>query len=568
MTLQIQHTPYEPMAYAISADTVRITLRIARNIAKSITVHYGDRYQITVESVCPMRKMGSSGLWDIYLADVTLRTRRLKYTFCIETAEGTLWYGERSLGESEEAAGVFQVPYFCARDLFTAPEWVKNSVAYQIFPERFENGNPKLTPVKAVAWDSKPMPTSQHGGDLPGITNRLNELSALGVNLIYLTPVFQSTSNHKYDTSDYFQIDEQFGTLDDFRHLVQAAHRRGIRVVLDAVFNHTGEQFAPFQDVIKNGIQSRYWNWFFIEGEQVDLKQVNYETFANQIRSMPKLNIANPEVEAFLLDVATYWIRECDIDGWRLDVANEVDHVFWRKFRTAVKAEKSDALIIGEVWHDSLPWLRGDEFDGVMNYLFRENTLDFFVRQTLTQTEFVEKMTELLYHYPQPAVLSMFNLLGSHDTERIWTLADANESAIIGALLFQFLYPGIPMLYYGDEVGMEGGPDPDCRRGMIWEEARQNLRIRDAVQTFAHWKKSEPALWGTGIEISEHDGHLKIRRFVEDASSSEELVALFDSKGRKISIPTEATLLYSLPNRQADHAGRLTYVVYQLAGGN
>ncbi|WP_054969543.1 glycoside hydrolase family 13 protein [Alicyclobacillus ferrooxydans] len=502
------HQPYEPYAYALSDTVARVVVAVERGTAEAVVVHFGDRYVDMPTEHLTMDRAGSAANLEYFSADVTIPTHRLKYAFQVllkarrSSAEGngdtqeakSLWYGETGVSEDARTAGVFQLAYLCQRDIFETPAWAEHAVCYQIFPERFANGNPELTPEDSVPWDSKPTPFAMFGGDLPGITSRLDYLADQGVTLIYLTPIFKAGSNHKYDTQDYMEIDPQFGTKEDLRNLVQSAHQRGIRIVLDAVFNHSGFYFAPFQDAVKNGKGSAYWNWFFIDGEEVDTENVNYESFATKLKYMPKLHVAHPEVEAYLLQVAEYWIKEFDIDGWRLDVANEIDHVFWKHFRDTVKTAKSDALIVGEVWHNSLPWLRGDEFDSVMNYVFREAVHAFFIRRQISASEFSERITECLFMYPTQATKAMFNLLGSHDTERVLTLAEGDVARVLQAMAFQFIYPGIPMVYYGDEIGMEGGADPDCRRGMVWDEEAQNHDLREAMKVLAALKKNEPAL--------------------------------------------------------------------------
>ncbi|GMA57442.1 neopullulanase [Alicyclobacillus sacchari] len=462
MDICLQHESNPPFAYALEQKAVRLIVKVLRpGSVRQIRVHYGDKYETSYTDVLIMQWAGRGVHFDYFVADVRVPTRRLKYAFEVTAEdEASHWFGEMGWARDLSEAVPFYIPYICPRDVFTVPEWVDQAVAYQIFPERFANGNPCITPEGACDWYDSPTPTSIHGGDLAGIRQRLDYLQDLGINLIYLTPIFRAGSNHKYDTTDYFEIDPQFGTKDDLRGLVADAHDRGIRVVLDAVFNHCGYFFRPFQDAIRHGKQSRYWHWFFIEGDEIDTETVNYETFATKLRYMPKLNLAHPEVERYMLTVAEYWLSECDIDGWRLDVANEIDHVFWRKFRETVKRAKPDALIIGEVWHNSLPWLQGDQFDGVMNYPLRECILDLLVRGRLSTAEFAERVTDWQFAYPAQAQRSMFNLLGSHDTERIRTMAGGMVAPVVQAMALLMTVPGIPMLYYGDEIGMEGGADP------------------------------------------------------------------------------------------------------------
>jgi cyclomaltodextrinase len=503
MQPRLLHQPYEPYAYALDKTTARIVLLIGRGSALSAAIAYADRYQQDLTEEIQMEWVGEDGVFDVFRANVKIATSRLKYTFVVLTKQTPrpVYYGESGIHTDPERAGVFQLAYLSPRDVFNVPEWSQNAVCYQIFPERFCSGNDALTPPDAASWDSAPTRDMMLGGDLPGIRSKLDYLQDLGVSLIYLTPIFKARSNHKYDTADYYEIDPQFGTKTDLRHLVEDAHHRGIRIVLDAVFNHSGPDFSPFQNVLAKGHDSRYWDWFFIHGDFVDTNKVNYETFSNNVWTMPKLNVGNPEVETYLLDVATYWVREFDIDGWRLDVANEVDHVFWRKFRQAVKQVKADALIIGEVWHNSLPWLRGDQFDGVMNYLFREYGLDFLVDKVTEGTEFARHIVRLLYLYPEQSNGAQFNLLGSHDTERILTYAQGDKRAVLRTLAYLFTFPGIPMLYYGDEVGMEGDTDPDCRKGMAWDDDVQDLDLKAAVRQLAQLKRTHPALHTTDLRI-------------------------------------------------------------------
>jgi len=244
------------------------------------------------------------------------------------------------------------------------------------------------------------------------------------------------------------------------------------------VFNHCGYGFFAFHDVVKRGKASPYADWFRIfEFPVRTTPQPSYETFAHGVWTMPKLMTHHPAVRDYLLQVAAYWTREVDIDGWRLDVANEVDHAFWRAFRQVVKGIKPDALIIGEIWHDAAPWLQGDQFDGVMHYPFRDAVVAFFATRRIGAETFDARLADWRMRYPEPALFASWNLIGSHDTERFLTLCGGRVERMRLAVLFQLTYLGAPMIYYGDEVGMEGGPDPDCRRPMIWDEAHQNREL-------------------------------------------------------------------------------------------
>ncbi len=545
MTIRVWHRADYPDAYPITNDRMRLVLKVDRDEpVKEVHVIYGDKYETGFPNRSKLEWMGDDKNVQYYAVDIDVPTHRLKYQFELRApSQAPVWFGESGFMDDPESGSPFFKAYLCARDIYTIPAWVNHSICYQIFPERFANGNDALTPLGAVDWDDTPTPVSMHGGDLPGITQKLDYLADLGVNLLYLTPIFKAGSNHKYDTEDYFQIDPQFGTVEDLRTLVRSAHKLGIRVMLDAVFNHCGFRFAPFQDVIKRGKASRYWDWFFVEGSRVDVQAVNYETFAIKSRYMPKLNIANPEVEQYFLKVAAYWIETCDIDGWRLDVANEIDHVFWRRFRETVKQIKPDALIVGEIWHDSSAWLRGDQFDSVMNYPFREHVLDLFIHRRITPSEFARRMTTLRFQYPRQANLAMLNLLGSHDTERLLTLAEGDIDAVVMAMVYQLTAPGIPMIYYGDEIGMEGGPDPLCRAGMRWSLNQQHQPLRRIVKHLTDLRKSEPALQGEQIRFERMDRQRLCFARVSD-DGAETVYVQFNFAAAEDSVPMAANRLF------------------------
>ena len=258
---------------------------------------------------------------------------------------------------------------------------------YQIFPERFANGDPSNDPPGAVPWDSMPTRENFFGGDLQGILDHIDYVVDLGVTALYLTPVFTARSNHKYDTCDYLSVDPAFGSTDLLRRLVDACHARGLRVVLDAVFNHCGDGFWAFQDVVAHGAASPYAGWFQDVSYPVQSEPPSYQTCGGAA-FLPKLNLANREVRDYLLHVARYWIETCDIDGWRLDVPWKAPFDFWREFRTVVKAAKPDAYIVGETWRDTAHWLAGDTCDGIMNYPLRDCILDYCVRDTMDAEDF------------------------------------------------------------------------------------------------------------------------------------------------------------------------------------
>jgi len=376
---------------------------------------------------------------------------------------------------------------------YTIPDWVKDAVFYEIFPERFANGDPGNDPPGVEPWGGVPTRTNFFGGDLQGIINKLDYMEALGINAVYLTPIFAANTNHKYDTVDYYQIDPHFGDLETFRRLLREAHRRGIRIVLDAVFNHVGEGFWAFQDVIERGEDSPYVNWFYIEDLPVTKEPTpNYATYENA-DYLVRLNIHNPEVRRYLYDVARYWTRE-GIDGWRLDVPYLMNHRFWKGFRRVVKEINPELYIVAEIWQQATDWLRGDECDGAMNYRLRDLILDFFVHKRLDASAFDQGLTALRAEHPGETAHTMLNLLGSHDTPRFLTLCQGDKARFKVAVAFLFAYVGVPMIYYGDEVGMAGENDPDCRRPMVWDLAAQDQELLAWHRQLIRIRKAHPAL--------------------------------------------------------------------------
>ncbi|WP_077301453.1 glycoside hydrolase family 13 protein [Virgibacillus pantothenticus] len=500
----IYHRPKNNFAYTYDKETLHIVLQTKKDDMQTVELVFGDPYDWQADAwqstTKPMVKTGSTALHDFWFVEVKPKYKRLRYAFICSDDQELCVYGEDGIHETppKEIASYFCFPFMNEADIFSAPKWVKDTTWYQIFPERFANGDEQLNPEGSLAWGSAaPTTTNFFGGDFQGVINHLDHLEELGVNGIYFTPIFKAYSNHKYDTIDYMEIDPQFGDKETFRKLVKECHQRGIKVMLDAVFNHSGYYFPPFQDVLENQEESPYKDWFHLWDFPVVTEPApNYDTFAF-VSSMPKLNTENQEVRDYLLNVARYWIEEFDIDGWRLDVANEVDHTFWRDFRRVVKQAKSDAYILGEIWHDSMPWLQGDQFDAVMNYPFTNGAINFLAKNQMHATDFANSIAKVQHMYPKNVSGVAFNLLDSHDTPRILTLANGSLDRVKLLYLFQLSFTGSPCIYYGDEIGMDGDQDPGCRACMEWDTSKQNRDLFHYVQALIHLRKTVP-LFGNG----------------------------------------------------------------------
>ncbi|MDR0299381.1 MAG: glycoside hydrolase family 13 protein [Streptococcaceae bacterium] len=500
----IYHRPESEFAFLSKDNLVNIRLRTALDDLVQVELYFGDPYDLSTISsdnenedkaiwkheVAKMGKVASTDTHDYYQVAVKLPHKRMHYLFVLTSKTGEKFiYTDRGLIDYSderisEKYSPFSLPFFHDVDKYKTPEWVKSTVWYQIFPERFANGDKSNDPENVKDWeDTEKIGRGDfYGGDLQGIIDHLDHLTELGVNGLYLTPIFKAPSNHKYDTVDYMEIDPHFGDKATFKQLVEDCHARGIKVMLDAVFNHIGDKSLVWQDVLKNQEKSKYADWFHINNWPVGYEGTkefepnmsrDYETFSYSPH-MPKLNTSNPEVEEYLLAVADYWIREFDIDGWRLDVANEVDHQFWKKFRRTCDVAKKDFYVVGEVWHSAQTWLNGDEFTAVMNYFYTDAILDYFVKNKLSMNAMVSQLNQQLMLYRDETNGAMFNILDSHDTERLLHACAEDVDLFKQVIAFTYLQPGNPCVYYGDEIGMTGGNDPDCRRPMNWDLENHN----------------------------------------------------------------------------------------------
>jgi cyclomaltodextrinase len=378
------------------------------------------------------------------------------------------------------------------------PDWVRDAVFYQVFPDRYASSPRVAKPGPLEPWDAPPTQAGYKGGDLLGLAGRLDDLVDLGINALYLNPIFSATSNHRYNAYDYLEIDPLLGGDAAFRELLDAAHARGMRVVLDGVFNHSGRGFWPFQHVIEAGLASPYRDWFYLDGDVlegqrgIDAYPVGWQDGSHVrtgyrawwgIPSLPKLRVESPAVREFLFGVAEHWLR-FGIDGWRLDVPEEIeDESFWPEFRARVRAVNPEAYLVGEIWHEAPEWLRGDRFDAVMNYPLGLAILGFIGGASLDHDviagqsnyarglvaidgpAFGGRVEELMRLYDPAVTAAQLNLIGSHDTPRARTVMSGDAELLRLAMVLHLTLPGAPSIYYGDELAMEGRADPDCRRG-------------------------------------------------------------------------------------------------------
>ena len=486
-------------AFGLDEDTTVFRLRCARGDLERCTLWYGDTSSPeTPVPVYPaeMRLVFRGENCDWWEAELRGVFHRLYYYFELVGDERLYYSGEVFFSEpSKERSEYFKFPFNHRADIARVPEWALDAVVYNIFPDSFASSRRSITGCGTEKHVGGALSRSRLGGTIRGICEDLDYISGLGANCIYLNPIFAAGQYHKYDTIDYLHIDPCLGTDTDFRQLVEECHARGMRVILDGVFNHCGAQFFAFRDVLEKQRESRYADWFYRLQFPVTYPEAgerpNYECFCYE-RLMPKLDTSNDEVRDYLCGAGEYWLREFDADGWRLDVADEPNDGFWREFRRRCKAVKSDALLIGEVWGGARHWLAGDMLDSTMNYDFRSHCRHFFAEGSIDARTLAGRCADMLMRYKRQITAAQLNLLDSHDTSRFLDICGGEKRRLALAVVFMCCFPGMPCVFYGDELGVMGTNELDFRRAMPWDAGDESLRelYREAIAL----RRRHPAL--------------------------------------------------------------------------
>lgn len=561
----VYHRANDNYCYPLDQDQLIINIKTGYDV-KYVNIIQGDPFQAGIlgggetwsgDAVnIPFKKRLKNQLW--WTTTIRPEYKRLKYYFELQT-ENEKWFyfedgfvSEQQLQLEGRSRQCFVFPWMNPADIPCSPAWVNDTIWYQIFPERFCNGDPSNDPEGTLPWRDNGSVRNEEffGGDLQGIIDKLDYLKELGVSGLYLTPVNESPTSHKYDTKDYTRIDPHFGTEETMITLVREAHQRGIRVMLDGVFNHSGELFAPWLDVKEKGSQSKYWEWFMVnewpfrpEGGSARAKQYYSFAFFDQ---MPKLNTNNPEVRDYLISVCENWVKNYDVDGIRLDVANEISHTFCKELRMRLKRLKPDIYILGEIWHDAMPWLRGDEFDAVMNYPLGESIKDFWIDKSLTNEDFEFTINRCYTGYMQQTNDVLFNLLDSHDTKRLKS-GVRNLDEYFQQLAVLFTMPGSPCIYYGTEIAMEGGHDPDCRRCMPWTEIdRGDYKERiEIVKNLLHLRRQEPLLCSRNFHFPNKINKPRVIEFNKIGWLDNYVEVIINCEEEDIEVQREGELLFA-----------------------
>ena len=488
----IFHRPMSEYAHGISETRVVIRLRAVKDDLKSVKLYYGDRacrQNPVLYTPLKMDIVFSDLLFDWWEVEFDTLYKRVCYYFELTCEkECILYYADLFTDKlTTERSEVFQLPFVHRADIASVPDWVHDAVIYNIFPDSFATGKKyiSLEPTEKV-WKDQVV-RGKLGGTIKGITKNVDYLRKLGINCIYINPLFAAGEYHKYDLLDYYNVDPCFGTNEEFAEMVDTLHNNGIRVIIDGVFNHCGWRFFAFNDAVEKGEDSQYADWFYglkhpivRPDNQEDIP--TYECFAYE-RLMPKINTANPEVEKYFCDVGRYWVKNYNIDGWRLDVANETNDGFWRAFRRAVKEENPEAVLIGEIWENANHWLDGSMFHAGMNYDFRRHCRDFFARSTTDATEFADRVINMLMRYRKNMTYGQLNLLDSHDVSRFLTLCNEDKKRFKLAVIFQMCFVGIPSVFYGDEQGISGLKEDEYRQPMTWDGDKELFEFyQDAIK--------------------------------------------------------------------------------------
>ena len=570
-------------------------------------------------------KINSDDSFDYYQTILSLKNENdvFDYYFVFKDGDKNFYLQEGGFSNIKDKTKYFKYSKENVQQFFT-PDWVKNGIIYQIFTDRFYNGDQsndqdfsewyydgiKTPPPKGELlkkytqyfhfvddWENisglkkspyhapnqeghQPDYNSYYGGDIKGIHEKLDYLEDLGITIIYFNPIFEAKSNHKYDAVDYMKLDPHFGTQEEFKKFVQDAHSRGIRIILDCAFNHTGETFWAFQEGMKNGPSSKYYDWYewkkwpipdfksmpnpskissfnpsdYYEcwwgyGEMPNLN-FDYNASNPSENSIKNINLANPnwEVVNYILDVLEYWISDMDLDGFRLDVPNEVPFWFWKLFREKVKSMKPDAYLVGELWSNAVEWVNDDYFDSVMNYAyFKDPVMRFFNSRNSTAEEFDRDLKQGLLLYPTQATQVMMNLIDSHDTFRFLESCNGDMSRLKMAVLFQMTYVGTPHIWYGDEIGMMGAHDPDCRRPFDWNytASKDQVSLREFYKKLIQIRKNYSSIRTGSFQTIYADGMVYAYSRDDDESS---IVVIInnDTKSNKITIPMIASVKVNL----------------------
>ncbi|MFA7075933.1 MAG: glycoside hydrolase family 13 protein [Candidatus Izemoplasmatales bacterium] len=482
--IKLRHYESKDYISPLKLNQLQIKLEVICGSVKEIRIKYWKRFKdkdYIIKSMDNYSIESNSPYYEV-VVESPENLRYLNYYFIVTVDDGEMFFSRDGLGFCEPIR-FFEYQYINGLDCYKPLNSFEGRVGYQIFIDRFFRVESTKNIDGIVKWNSSPTRENFFGGNLRGVIQKLNYLKDLGVSVLIFMPIFKSISNHKYDTVDYLIVDPSYGSLDDLRELVRKAHDLDIKIILDGVFNHIGYYSDIFQNVLEKGVNSKYYNWFIFNESDTLNEDLKYLAVGDY-KWMPKLNYESLELREFIINVCKYWIDKCNIDGWRFDVFDEIPEIFRIELSKSLKEYKNDIFLIAETWHDGYELMANNQVDSVMNYLYRNCIIDYFIDRRINSIEFKNRLEWLKFRYPSYTENVLYNLLGSHDTTRIMTLANNNFDNILQAYVFLLTTPGMPVIYYGDELGMTGEVDPDCRKAMVWNEVgnKFNQEIKDLIR--------------------------------------------------------------------------------------
>lgn len=553
----ISHRTTIEYSYALNDNTVVVNLKTGKDVDKAFIVYEDPfihelRGELEWNGIkLEMQKLAELKYHFIWTVKLTPKYKRLQYYFEVQGLGESYVVCENKICTVSEANKTswqyYKYAWLNSSDVIKPPKWVKDTVWYQIMPDRFcrSSDSPKDSKFKTWGDFEKPTWRDIYGGNLKGITEKLPYLKKLGISGIYMTPIFRSGSNHKYNTFDYRMVDPDFGTEADLIELIDKAHEMGIRVMLDAVFNHCGHEFFAWKDVFEKGRASKYYDWFFINSE--DFAKYDFSTEDERYYSfsfwagMPKLNTNNPEVVEYFTDVCSYWAKVWKIDGIRFDVGDEVSHTFIRSLNSSIKKINPDIFFLGEIWMDSISWLGGKEYDSVMNYPLPGCINDFFKNTDLNFNDLIYSLNYCRTLYPEQTTLSLFNFLDTHDTSRVAEISRGNDE-LLQKLTMLMTMPGTACIYYGTEIAMKGLYTPYNRSTMPWDEIENGDydEIMSKISKLIHLRHDHKEFRSNEIEYHCHKDYPR----VVDYTKSGKVRVIINANDEPCNIPVDGDIIY------------------------
>lgn len=438
------------------------------------------------------------------------------------------------------------------------------NAGYQIYPDAFHRSPGYRLSGNLQPWGSPPAHYTFFGGNLLGIEEKLPYLADLGIDFIYLNPIFYAKDAHRYNCSDYRLVDPVCGTNQQFGNLVGKAHEMGIKVILDISVNHCGTELPQFRDILEKQEESRYCDWFFIRKFPVSVEDIhNYQSW-NGYKEMPLFNLDNPEVRSFLLDTIRYWMENYQVDGWRLDVCTEAPPDLLREITETVRSLAPDGLILGECWYNlnAAQALEKGQLSGITNFsLYWDALIPFFADRSISVAELADRFMEIYWLLPTLQASDSWNFLGNHDTPRFNSLL-GNKDQFLPALALSFILPGTPVIYYGDELGMEGLHDPENRACMDWPKVPGKSEMIGEIRNWIRLRKSFPAVFRIGALSVFHTGETAGTLGVARKLGKVMLLFYFNFGRNRVALPIPEETLNGLtdPFTGQPHTGRACFL--------